>query len=188
MPSFSIVVLVLNTICLHLTLQVWKTDNSLRASSGASSALLWLLMVISFICVTAVHGFYPFQRNVSQVLDAITEVLKINYGLAIFGFTVSTLLTILYIFTNMKTPAIVGLMVMSLFFLIPNDDCSNPFNYWWIETIGASPLMYAPNLYAVLFVTSGLLNIHSKITIVLTLCVCIGSLILGIGHQLHIIW
>lgn len=187
-PSFSVVVLVLNAICLYLVLHVWKIENNRHASSGRGPTLLWLLMTVSFICTTAVHGFYPFHRGVLLKLSSITDVLKINYGIAIFGLVVSAILTIIYTFTEMKTPAIAGLMVMALFIIIPNDDCANPFNYWWINTIGASPLMYAPNLYASLFVTSGLFNIHPRIVTLLTLCVCIGALILGLGHQLHIIW
>jgi hypothetical protein len=187
-PSFSVVVLVLNAICLYLVLQVWKIENNRHASSGGGPTLLWLLMTVSFICTTAVHGFYPFHHDFLLKLANITDVLKINYGIAIFGLVVSAILTVLYTFTKMKTSAIAGLMVMALFILIPNDDCANPFNYWWINTIGASPLMYAPNLYAILLVTSGLFNIHSRIVTLLTLCVCIGTLILGLGHQLNIIW
>ena len=94
----------------------------------------------------------------------------------------------IYIFSRMKTTAVVGLLVMAVLTLIPNDNCYNPFNYWWIEKIGASPLMYAPNLYATLFVTSALHGIRPKSAALLTLGICIGSLILGIGHRLGIIW
>ena len=187
-PSFGFVVFVLNAICFYLLLQIWKIESNPKLLSGKQSLFLWLLMSLSFICTTAVHSFHPFRLNTPSILPSVDAIMKINYGVAILGFLVSVALAGIYIFTKMKSPAMIGLMTMALFILIPNDNCSNPFNYWWIETIGASPLMYAPNLYAALFVTCGLYGIHSRIVTLLVMCVCGGCLILGIGHQLRIIW
>ena len=114
--------------------------------------------------------------------------MKINYALGVVGLLAASALAFVYVFGQMKQPATLGLMLISLFLLIPNDSCANPFNYWWIETIGASPLMYVPNMYAALFVTCGLHGIPPRAVGFLTTCICIGSLLLGIGHQLGIIW
>jgi hypothetical protein len=48
--------------------------------------------------------------------------------------------------------------------------------------------MYVPNIYAALFVACGLYGIHPKSVGFLTTCICLGSLLLGVGHQLGIIW
>jgi hypothetical protein len=188
-PGFSLAVLGLNALGLYFVFQVWKiTDNRSHLLSGKRSAVLWLLIPLSFICTTSVHGFYPFRSTGWDAFLWFGPVMKINYAIAFLGVVISTALAGLYIGSRTKTAAVTGLLVMALLTLIPNDNCYNPFNYWWIEKIGASPLMYAPNLYATLFVASGLHGIRPKSTVILTLGICVGSLILGLGHQLGIIW
>ncbi len=149
-------------LSLYLILQMWKITDHSQLLSGKQSIFLWLFMLLSFICTTSVHGFYPFRSNVLLGLPFVDQVMKTNYIIAFFGITASAVLAVIYIFSNLKTPAVIGLLLMSLVMLIPNDNCYNPFNYWWIHTIGASPLMYTPNLYAILFVTCGLHGIRPK--------------------------
>ncbi len=187
-PGFGLAVSVLIAPSLYFVFQMWKMEGVSHLLSGKQSILLWIWMPLSFVCTTAVHGFYPFRLKVFSMLPWVNPVMKINDVVAAFGFVTSVVLAGVYIFTRLKTPAGIGLAIMALLILIPNDNCSNPFNYWWIDTIGASPLMYTPNLYAVLFVTCGLHGIHPKIAAFLAMGVCIGSLILGFGHRLRIIW
>ncbi|MBI3150667.1 MAG: hypothetical protein HYZ21_00895 [Chloroflexi bacterium] len=187
-PVFGLVVLALIALCLYFGFQVWKLEGDAHLLSGKQSILLWIFMPLSFVCTTAVHSFFPFRSDVSSILPWVDPVMKINYAVAIFGFATSIALAGVYSFTRLKNPAVIGLAIMALLTLIPNDNCSNPFNYWWIEKIGASPLMYTPNLYAVLFVTSGLYGIHPKGTAFLTICICLGSLLLGVGHQIGFLW
>lgn len=187
-PSFILVIIILIAVSMHFVLQVWKIKHLTYRLTSRQSVYLWVLMMLSFICTTSVHGFYPFRADVFSMLPAIDSVMKINYAIGIAGFIASTALAGMYIFSQMKLPAIIGLMLMALMVLIPNDNCANPFNYWWIETIGASPLMYVPNLYAALFVACGLYGIHPKGVGILTIGICLGSFLLGIGHQLGIIW
>jgi len=187
-PGFSLAVLVLNALCLYFVFQMWKIEDHSRLLSGKQSAFLWILIPLSFICTTSVHGFYPFRSDGWDAFLWFEPVMKINYAIAFLGVVTSIALAGIYVFSRMKTTAVIGLLVMALLTLIPNDNCYNPFNYWWIEKIGASSLMYAPNMYATLFVTSGLHGIRPKSAAFLTLGICVGSLILGIGHRLGIIW
>lgn len=187
-PSFILVIIILITLSLYFVLQAWKIEHHSDLLTSKQSVYLWAFMLLSFICTTSVHGFYPFHPNTFSILPALDSVLKINYTLAAAGFIACSVLAGVYIFSPLKLPAIIGLMIMALVMLIPNDNCANPFNYWWIETIGASPLMYVPNLYAALFVACGLYGIHPKGVGILTIGICLGSFLLGIGHQLGIIW
>ena len=80
------------------------------------------------------------------------------------------------------------LLISFLILLIPNDNCQNAFNLWWIRTVGASPLMYAPNLYAVLFTVFGVKGSYPRINLLLLILVCIGTILFGLGHQWRILW
>ena len=187
-PSFIFGITILIALSLYFVSQTQRTEPHASLLTGWQSGYLWTLMTISFICTTSVHGFYPFHANAFATLPAVDLVMKINYAIGIAGFLGCTALASIYIFGRRKLPAMAGLMLIALMMLIPNDHCANPFNYWWIKTIGASPLMYVPNMYAALFVTCGLYGVHPRATGVLTTCICVASLLLGIGHQLGIIW
>lgn len=187
-PSFTVAVSILIAVSLYFVLQVWKRQNSAPLISSRQSILLWILMLLSFVCTTSVHGFYPFRTDLLSFLPALDPVLKLNFVIAAVGLLVCVALAGFYIFGQVKLPAVIGLMIVSLLMLIPNDNCANPFNYWWIEKIGASPLMYVPNVYAALFVTSGIYGARPKSAIFLTMGICLASLVLGLGHQFRIIW
>lgn len=187
-PSFILAIFILIALSLYFVLQAWKTEDQSPLLTSKRSVYLWAFMILSFICTTSVHGFYPFHRNALSRFLIVDSVMKINYTLAIAGFLICTVLASIYVFGGMKPLALMDLLTMALIILIPNDNCANPFNYWWIGTIGASPLMYVPNLYAALFVTCGLYGIHPRGVTIVTIGICLASLLLGIGHQLGIIW
>jgi hypothetical protein len=188
MPGFTLSISALIALSLYFLLQTRKTESHLSRLTRKQSAFLWIAMMLSFICTASVHGFYPFHRNVLLILPAVDSVMKINYAIGLIGFLACAVFAGMYLFGHAKAPAIVGLLSISLMMLIPNDNCRNPFNYWWIDTIGASPLMYVPNLYAALFVTCGLYGTRPKSAGVVVTAICLGSLLLGLGHQLGIIW
>jgi hypothetical protein len=187
-PSFILIIIMLIALSSYFVLQAWKTDSKIQLVTNKQSAYLWIFVILSFVCTTAVHGFYPFQRDVLSILPMVDSVMKINYAVAITGLIGCTAFAILYFSVGTKPLALIGLLLIALITLIPNDNCANPFNYWWIETIGASPLMYVPNMYAALFVGCGLYGVHAKGAGFIATCICLGSLLLGIGHQLGIIW
>ena len=187
-PGFILGIVVLIALSLYFVFQTWKIGDHSHLLTSKKSVSLWAFMLLSFICTTSVHGFYPFRSDILSMLPAFDPVLKINFAIVALGFIIAIALASTYFFSQMKLTAVIGLMIMAVLMLIPNDNCANPFNYWWIEKVGASPLMYVPNLYAALFVACGLHGIHPKGVTVLAMCICVSSLLLGIGHQLGIIW
>jgi hypothetical protein len=79
-------------------------------------------------------------------------------------------------------------MILGLVLLVPNDDCPNPFNESWLGTVGASPLMFLPNVYASLFALSALLGYKPRLSALALAGTCVAVALLGIGHSLRIIW
>ncbi|CAG1015026.1 hypothetical protein ANAEL_05151 [Anaerolineales bacterium] len=187
-PGFGFGVLVLNILSLYFTFQVWKMEYPPLLLSDKQSIALWILIPFSYVCVTSVHAFYPFRLNVLSIIPRVNMVMKVNYTVVVFGLITSILLAGIYISGRIKPKIVAGLLVMALLTLIPNDNCANPFNYWWIETIGASPLMYTPNVFAVIFATCGFYGVRPRSATALIICICVGSFMLGMGHRLRIIW
>jgi hypothetical protein len=187
-PGFILTIIILISMSLYFVFQISKRPEHGRLLASKQSISLWTIMILSFISTTSVHGFYPFHRNVFWILPTVDSMMKINYAVVVVGLFACIVFAGIYLYSPMKHLAVMGLMMIALLLLIPNDNCANPFNYWWIKTIGASPLMYVPNMYAAIFVVGGLNNVHPKGVAVLTLGVCVGSLLLGAGHQLGIIW
>lgn len=187
-PGFSFGIIVLISVCLYFVWQARKVHGKFDLIAPRKAVYLWLLMILSFIATTSVHGFYPFRFDILSVFAATDSVLRFNYLIAAVGLATSTILAGMYIFSQWKVPAVLGLLGMSLLLLIPNDRCTNQFNIWWIANVGASPLMYVPNLYAAFFVTCGMFGIHSKAVAWFTLGICFASLLLGLGHQFRILW
>jgi hypothetical protein len=187
-PVFILTIALLIVLSLYFVLQIRHSEHNPHSVKRAQSAWLWIFMLLSFISTTSVLGFYPFHRNVLSILPAVDSVMKINYVIGSAGFITCAVFGYLYLFKQRKHPAMIGLMLFSLAMLIPNDNCANPFNTWWIDKIDASPLMYVPNMYAALFVTCGLNGIHTRSAGFIAMGICLASLALGLGHQLGIIW
>ena len=187
-PSFVLVISILIIVSIYFVLQLWKIEQIAHLLTSKQSVFLWIFMVLSFICTTSVHGFYPFRSNIFSVLPGLDPVLKTNYVIAAVGFITCVVLAGIYTCSSNKLPAIIGLMILALLMLIPNDNCANPFNYWWIKTMGASPLMYVPNIYMILFIACGLCGIRPKAVALITISICLSSLMLGMGHRLGILW
>jgi hypothetical protein len=187
-PGFALGIIVLIVTCTYFAGQVWKVQRRPDLSTTRHYSYLWIFMILSFICTTSVHGFYPFQADISSVLPGSDSILRFNFLIAAVGLLTSILLAGIYVFTPWKLQALIGLIVLGYLLLLPNDNCANQFNFWWIDKIGASPLMYVPNVYAAFFVVCGLLGVHPKGVVLLLLGICTASLLLGLGHQFRIIW
>lgn len=148
---------------------------------------VWILLPLSFVSTSAVHQFYPFRPSVAVVYGELDSMLRFNLALAAFGFLAAAGLGALYL-SGRREKAIVGLFFLDLLLLIPNDACWNPFNAWWIETIGASPLMFVPNLYASLFGVAALLGVRPRLNVAAVAVACLGVTLLGLGHMTRLIW
>ena len=81
-----------------------------------------------------------------------------------------------------------ALLCLAVPLLIPNDACGNAFNRWWLAKVGASPLMFVPNLFAIVFATSALMGVHRRVNLLAVLAVGLSVGLLGLGHMWRLIW
>ena len=186
-PSWFVPAFVAGTAVLALaagiaTLGIWRARRSAPAG-GRLAALVWTLLPLSFVCTSTVHQLYPFRLSVPEV----EPMLGFNLVLTGIGFLASTALAILYR-SGRREEALLGWMALGFVLLIPNDNCPNPFNETWLAAVGASPLMFLPNLYAGLFGAAALVGFRPRLSALALAGTCVAVALLGIGHSARIIW
>lgn len=166
---------------------IWKARGVARPEGGARAAAVWSLLVLSFVCTSSVHQFHPF-RLALEAYGAVDPVLRWNLAVTLGGFLAAGALAFLYNAAGRRGAALAGLFVLDLLLLVPNDACPNPFNAWWLAAVGASPLMFVPNLYASLFGAGALLGIRPRWNLLALAGACLGVTLLGLGHMTRVIW
>lgn len=191
-PSWFVPAFVAGTAVLALaagiaTLGVWRVRRSARPAGGRLAALVWTLLPLSFVCTSTVHQLYPFRLSAPEAFHEVGPVLGFNLALTGIGFLAAAALAVLYR-SGRWEEALLGLMALGFLLLMPNDDCPNPFNETWIATVGASPLMFLPNLYAGLFGTAALVGFRPRWSALALAGTCVAVALLGIGHSARIIW
>jgi hypothetical protein len=189
-PSFAAGVAVLISYAGYITIQIWRAQYSTRLANGPLVLTIWILLPLSFICTSSVHQFYPFRPlHLKTYISIISmnSVFKINLIITFLGFAAMIALAIIYYFASKKIVLVV-LLAFSFILLLPNDDCRNPFNYWWLSSIGASPLMFIPNAYAILFGVGTLLRVNMKLNTFAVMAICVSVTLLGLGHITRVIW
>jgi hypothetical protein len=170
-----------------MTVRVWRARGAARPVDGPLSAAVWVLLPLSFVCTSAVHQFYPFRPSVAAVYGGLDTMLRFNLALTGLGFLAAAALAALYR-SGRREAALLGLLGLDALLLVPNDACANPFNEWWIAAVGASPLMFVPNLYASLFAIATLLGVHPRWNTAALGAACLGVTLLGLGHMTRVIW
>lgn len=168
-------------------LGIWRSRRSARPAGGRLAALVWVLLPLSFVCTSTVHQLYPFRLSVLEAFREAGPVLAFNLALTGIGFLAVSALAWLYR-SGRRQEALLGLMILSFVLLVPNDNCPNPFNETWIATVGASPLMFLPNLYAGLFGTAALVGFRPRLSALALFGTCVAVALLGLGHSIKIIW
>jgi hypothetical protein len=191
-PSWFVPLFVAGLACLVLcaawvTSGIWRARRYARPAAGALGGTVWLLLVLSFVATSTVHQLYPFRTLSSEGFLQLDPVLRFNLVLTGVGFAAAAGLSVLYQ-SGRSAGALIGLFLLDLLLLVPNDACANPFNAWWIARIGASPLMFVPNLYASLFGAGVLLRVHPWWNLFCLVASCAGVALLGLGHSLHVLW
>ncbi|HKV07288.1 MAG TPA: hypothetical protein VJ725_04055 [Thermoanaerobaculia bacterium] len=166
---------------------IWKARRSARPEGGPRAAAVWSLLVLSFVCTSSVHQFHPFRLALAAYRE-VDPVLRWNLAVTLGGFLAAGLLAVLYNAAGRRGAALAGLLVLDLLLLVPNDACPNPFNTWWLAAVGASPLMFVPNLYASLFGAGALLGVRPRWNLLALLGACLGVTLLGLGHMTRVIW
>ncbi len=170
-----------------VTARIWKTRSTALPAGGGLARAVWLLVPLSFVCTSTVHQLYPFRPSLAAAWPEAGPVLRFNLVLTGLGFAAAAVLSVLYLAGRRRT-ALLGLLALGLVLLVPNDDCANPFNAWWLATVGASPLMFVPNLYAGLFAAGALLGVWPRWNALAVAGACAGVALLGLGHMTRVIW
>jgi hypothetical protein len=170
-----------------VTSGIWRARRSAQPAAGALGGTVWLLLALSFVATSTVHQLYPFRTLSSEDFLQLDLVLRFNLIVTGVGFAAAAGLGVLYQ-GGWSAGAMVGLFVLDLLLLVPNDACANPFNVWWIARIGASPLMFVPNLYMSLFGAGVLLRVHPRWNLFCLVAACAGVALLGLGHSTHVLW
>ena len=190
-PSWFVPAFVAGTAILVLaaglvTLGIWRNRRSVPAN-GRLAALVWILLPLSFVCTSTVHQLYPFRLSAPEAFREVGPMLGFNLVLTGIGFLAAAALAVLYR-SGRRQEALLGLMALGFVLLVPNDNCPNPFNETWLATVGASPLMFLPNLYASLFGLGALLGYQPRWSALALVGTCVAVSLLGIGHSTQIIW
>ncbi|HKH48352.1 MAG TPA: hypothetical protein VKM72_27135 [Thermoanaerobaculia bacterium] len=170
-----------------VTRGIWRARRYARPAAGALGGMVWLFLVLSFVATSTVHQLYPFRALSSEDFLRLDPVLRFNLIVTGVGFAAAAGLAVLYQ-GGRSAGALLGLFVLDLLLLVPNDACANPFNVWWIARVGASPLMFVPNLYASLFGAGALLGVHPRWNLFCLIAACLGVALLGLGHSTRILW
>ena len=189
-PMFlSAIGLLICVICLYIW-QLPRTLEFVKPPAKYQAFLIWLLLVLSVPCTSALHEFFPFRPDVITYwpqIQAPHDILKYNFLLTIGSLLVILILAVLYAFRR-RSQAVTGLVILAAIMLVPNDNCGNSFNRPWIQWIGASPLMFMPNSVVLLIGFCGLHGIWPRVSIVLMAAINICVFALGLGHLTGIVW
>jgi len=176
-------------ICFYIW-QLPRTLELIKPPAGYQTALIWLLLVLSVICTSALHQFAPFRLDAIMMWPQIPphlNILKYNFILTAGSLFVVLVLAALYCLGR-KIQAVTGLVILAAIMLVPNDNCPNDFNLPWIQWIGASPLMFMPNSVVILIGYCGLHGIWPRVGILLMAGINVCVFLLGLGHLTRIIW
>lgn len=189
-PVFLVAIgLFICIICFYIW-QLPLTLELVNPPAGYQAALIWLLLVLSVICTSALHQFAPFRLDAIILWPLIPphlNLLKYNFVLTAGSLLVVLVLAILYCLGR-RSQAVTGLVILSVIMLVPNDNCGNDFNLPWLRWLGASPLMFMPNSVVLLIGYCGLHGIWPRVGILLMAGINICVLLLGLGHLTKIIW
>jgi hypothetical protein len=188
-PFLLAIVLFICIICFYIW-QLPRTLERVKPPTRCEAGSIWLLLVLSVICTSALHQFAPFRPAAIMSWPEIPpeyNILKYNFILTAGSLLVVLVLTILYVL-HRRSQAVTGLVILAAIMLVPNDNCPNDFNLPWIQWVGASPLMFMPNSVVILIGYCGLHGIWPRVGIVLMAGINICVLALGLGHLTGVIW
>jgi hypothetical protein len=189
-PLFLVAVgLLICVICFY----IWQLPHTLvfvKPPALYQKAFIWLLLVLSVPCTSALHQFAPFRLDAIMnwfEIPAKINLIKYNFILTAGSLLVILILTVFYC-TGRRTQAVTGLVILAGIMLVPNDNCGNPFNLPWMKWIGASPLMFMPNSVVLLIGYLGLHGIRPLISMLLMAAINICVFLLGLGHLTKLVW
>ena len=188
-PLFLLAMLLLLSI---ISLYIWQAAQvrGVQPPEKKTTVSIWILLITSVICSSALHKFYPFRLAIITYWPAIPPhlvMLKYNFMLTAGCLLSVLLLFVLYVLGHRRA-TLLGLLILSVVMLIPNDNCGNDFNRPWLRWIGASPLMFMPNSIVVLIGYCGLCGVWPRLGTILMLLINLCVFLLGLGHLSKVIW
>ncbi len=189
-PVFILAVVSLLAVISFYLWQVFRGKEPPKQVGSPPIRSLWLLLVLSVVCTSALHKFFPLRPDtITRWPDirASSPILQYNFVLTACSLLAILALGLVYSLDH-KRPALIGLLVVAAVMLIPNDDCGNDFNRPWLQWIGASPLMFMPNSVVVLIGYCGLHGIRPRVGVLLMAGINAGVLLLGLGHLTRVVW
>lgn len=189
-PAFVGGVFLTAAVIIMYLREVVRTKGPVELRGGLETKIIWTLLVCSVICTSALHKFFPFRLSVFDYWPNIPPrhwILKCNFILTASSLLVVAVLAVVY-YSGRRQLAVQGLVLLAGVMLVPNDDCGNYFNRVWIESIGASPLMFMANSAVILIGCCGIFGIRPKVAIGSILCINGCVLAVGLGHLTGIIW
>lgn len=187
---FVVGVTVLSLVVLLYYWQLSQAPQSSAAPGRFTTAAIWLLLLCSVPCSSALHQFYPFRADLLTLVEQCPpgfSFIAVNLVLTAVSLVVVIALAVVY-YLRLRRVALIGLLVLAAIMLIPNDDCLNDFNLPWIRMIGASPLMFAANAGVLLIGYCGLQGVLPRLGLVTMTLANAFVLFLGLGHLTRIIW
>jgi hypothetical protein len=188
-PAFLMAIgLLVCIICFYIW-QLPRTLELVKTPTRYEVVLIWLLLVLSVICTSALHKFFPFRPAVITYWPGIPlrlNLLKYNFILTAGSLLVVLVLAVLYSLGR-RSQAVTGLVILAAIMLVPNDNCGNYFNRPWIKWIGASPLMFMPNSVVILIGYCGLNGIWPRVSILLMAVINACVFLLGLGHLTKVV-
>jgi len=189
-PVFLVAIgLLICIICFYIW-QLPRTLELVKPPNRYQTTLIWLLLILSVVCTSALHQFAPFRLDAILLWPRIPpdlNLLKYNFILTAGSLLVILILTVFYSLRR-RNQAVTGLVILAAIMLVPNDNCPNDFNLPWIRWAGASPLMFMPNSIVILIGYCGLHGIWPRAGILLMSGINACVLLLGLGHLTRLIW
>lgn len=166
-----------------------STDNGPNASTGSiyKDSALCILFSLTFVATSSVHQIRPFLFPWIGLWRDFTFIDVVGFIITWIGF-LGGLVAAWLVTRGRRQNAMIVVGIIGWLCLIPADHCFNEFNYAWLARLGASPLMFLPNLFATGSVVAGLQGHRASLQILVLVMLSLGALFLGMGHYLRFIW
>jgi hypothetical protein len=149
------------------------------------AGIAWVLLVSSVVCTAALHKFYPFRLGIIEYWPRAAPILRYNFILTVASLLLVIVFALLY-HRRQRRPAVLGLIALAIWMLIPDDACGNPFNKPWVKWLGASPLMFMPNSVVLLIGCCCLHGVRPRASLVVMTLINGFVLLLGIAHLIGV--
>lgn len=185
-PVFAVGIGVLALLATAAAIELASTAQR-EPLGGARARLVWLGLAIGVPCTCSVHAGYPFRADLGDAWTSATDALRVNYMLAFI--VLAGVLGAAWLDRLGRRGSALGVLAfVACASFVPNDDCTNPFNAWWIAELGASPLMFVPNVLAIASGAAALRGFAPGRNLLTLWAIAAASLALGLGHRYDWIW